>query len=74
MPYLKDPKTKEPSVSLTFTVVSFLVVLTTIGLQLAKYTDSTSGALELFYGCAALYFSRRFSSARGSVIDNEKNP
>jgi len=57
--YLVDPKTDKKSVSLTFLVIAFvLLVGFTIAeaLELTKLPGSFS---ELFYACAALYFGRR---------------
>lgn len=59
--YLKDPSTDKPSVSLTFLVTSFVLV---VGFSLASlfdYSKAPEPLMELFYACAALYFGRRVS-------------
>lgn len=70
--YLKDPKTKEPSVSLTFVVLAFAICIITIGLHLFKFVDTTSGALELFYSCCGLYFGRRWTNGKVTLEPEEK--
>jgi hypothetical protein len=58
--YLKDPKTGEKSVTLTFLVLSFLLFAGFAGAEALGYTKNGTGSLsELFYACAALYFGRR---------------
>ena len=58
---VQDPKQKEPSVSLTMLLVTFIVVLVAAGLDMAGKVKSTSVVTELFYACTALYFGRRFN-------------
>jgi hypothetical protein len=70
--YLVDPKTKEPSVSLTLMAVSFFVALVAIGLNIAKVTDNTSSAMELLITTAGLYFGRRLNF-KGNVYGSD-NP
>ena len=59
--WMDDPKTKEPSVSLTMLVVSFTGVLIAAGLHMADIVKDTSIMTEIFYANVALYFGRRFS-------------
>jgi hypothetical protein len=63
MKWLTDPKTKQPSVSLTILMISFVAAVVAAGLHLAKVTDSTSTCTELFYSACTLYFGRRFTFA-----------
>lgn len=58
---VNDPKQKEPSVSLTMLLVSFIVVLIAAGLEMAGKVKGTSITLELFWGTCGLYFGRRFN-------------
>lgn len=59
MPYLKDPKDGKLSVTLTFLVISFLLVAgVSVAAVMGKATNSDS-LLQLFYACAGLYFGRR---------------
>lgn len=61
LPFIQDPITKLPSVSLTNLIISILFLLTAAGLDLAGKVKGTSIALEYFGVSAALYFSRRIS-------------
>jgi hypothetical protein len=61
LPTIRDPKTKEGSVSLTLVFISFNMVL--VGL-VGKWAGALGGidlnqALNLFYACAALYWGRK---------------
>lgn len=70
LPWVIDPKTKEPSVSLTTLVISLVAVLAAIGLNIAKLTDQTTPALTFFATAAGLYFSRRIQFG-GQVYGND---
>lgn len=67
--WLRDPKSKEPSVSLSLMFISFVALLCASTLHLAKMTENTSSLTELFGITTSLYFGRRFTSKSGSVID-----
>ena len=71
--YLKDPTTNKPSVSLTFLVSSFLLV---VGFSIASmfdYGNAPEPLMDLFYACAALYFGRRVNiGAKSFSTSNEK--
>lgn len=67
-----NKETDDKSVSLTMVVVAFLAVLVANGLELAKVTESTASLMELFYATAGLYWGRKFTSAKGTVVDNTK--
>lgn len=59
--YLVDPKDGKQSVTLTFLVVSFLLIA---GFSVANVLDHAKDPeplMQLFYACAALYFGRRVS-------------
>lgn len=58
--WIKDPKDKSKSVSLTLLVASFVGLLIASGLEIAGVVETTSGLSELFYSTVALYFGRRF--------------
>ena len=79
MPYLKDPRTKAPSVSLTLLVLSFLALLIASTFHLSGLVQNTSSLTELFAITSSLYFGRRISTKSGDIIDNpttnnEKGP
>lgn len=59
--FITDPRTKEPSVSLTLLLVTFASVLLAACLQMAGVISDTSVLTELFYANSALYFGRRFT-------------
>jgi len=61
LPWVVDPKTKEPSVSLTLMIVSFVLALAAWALILAKKIEAPSIIMELFYSTACLYFGRKIS-------------
>lgn len=69
--FLTDPKSKQPSVSLTLLIISFLALLCASLLHISKITDSTSSLMELFVTTASLYFGRRVNvSKTGSSMDS----
>lgn len=61
--WIKDPKTKESSVSLTMLVSAFAIALIACALHMAKVVENISSVTELFYATTALYFGRRFTAA-----------
>lgn len=61
IPFVQDPITKVPSVSLTNLVISILFLLVAASLDLAGKVKGTSIALEYFGVSSALYFSRRIN-------------
>jgi len=70
---IKDPKQKEPSVSLTMMLIAFIVALVAAGLDMAGKIKSTSVTLELFWGVTALYFGRRFNIGGKQIgLDKDK--
>lgn len=64
--WMDDPKTKEPSVSLSMLVVSFVGVLVAAGLHMSDIVKDTSVMTEIFYANVALYFGRRFTAGNKS--------
>jgi hypothetical protein len=70
--WVADPKTKEPSVSLTMLVSSFVIALIACGLHMAKVVENISSVTELFYATTALYFGRRFSM-NGKTYSSESS-
>lgn len=58
---INDPTTKQPSVSLTLLLVSFVVLVVAGCLQMLKHIDSVSIFLELYLSNIALYFSRKIN-------------
>lgn len=72
--FIKDPRTKTPSVSLTMLMISFALVLFGI---LNKWTQWIQGveldnAMELLYLTTGLYFGRAMSKQTSGTIDPEK--
>jgi hypothetical protein len=61
IPFVQDPITKTPSVSLSNLVISVLFLLVAASLDLAGKVKGTSIALEYFGVSSALYFSRRIN-------------
>lgn len=59
--YLKDPKTNEPSLTLTLMWISFYMLIAgSIAFILGKI-DSIGPLLEIYVTNSTLYFSRRFT-------------
>lgn len=71
--YLKDPTTGLPSVSLTFLVISFVLLVGFSTANVLEYAKDPGPFLELFYACAALYFGRRVSIGNKSFSINNKD-
>lgn len=70
--WIVDPKTKEPSVSLTNLVLAIVFLLTAGALNLAGVVQTTSIALEYFGLASALYFGRRMN-INGKTYDSQSN-
>lgn len=74
LPFVLDPLTKKPSVSLTNLVISTVFLLVAAGLDLSGKVEDTSIALEYFGVSSALYFSRRISiNGREFTSESDKN-
>lgn len=74
LPFIQDPITKKPSVSLTNLVISILFLLVAGALDLAGKVKGTSVALEYFGVSSALYFSRRINlNGRSFSSESEKS-
>ena len=69
--WITDPKTKEPSVSLSMLVVVFVGTLIAACLNMADIVKDTSCMTELFYANVALYFGRRFTVGK-TTASSEK--
>jgi len=61
IPFVQDPITKKPSVSLTNLFISTIFLLVAASLDLTGKVEDTSIALEYFGVSSALYFSRRIN-------------
>ncbi len=74
--FLRDPKTNQPSVSLTLLVTSFIfcilgLINTASHSKLFGDLDETS-AFNLFMASSALYFGRKISGGKDGVsVDKE---
>jgi len=74
LPFVLDPATKKPSVSLTNLMISTVFLLVAAGLDLSGKVKDTSIALEYFGVSSALYFSRRISiNGREFTSESDKN-
>lgn len=72
--YSKDPKTGEPSVSLTILWISVVYLLTMGVLQAIGKIEETNVALEFFGVSSALYFGRRVNiGSRNFGADVQSN-
>ncbi len=58
---LLDPKSKQKSVSLTLVIISFILVVSAAGFQVAGKVDNVSVFFEMFLTTSGLYFGRRFN-------------
>lgn len=61
--FIRDPLTKNPSVSLTLLLVAFLLSVFSLINKFAKIVDGVDvdNTLELLVVCASLYFGRSLS-------------
>ena len=69
MTWMNDPKTKQQSVSLTLVCASFAIAAIAMGLEVANVTKTTSGSFELFFTCCGLYWSRKYQSSKGAILE-----
>lgn len=57
--WITDPKAKEPSVTLTLTMYSLVLLSLAGALQVAKVVENTGPFLEIFITCFFAYVGRR---------------
>jgi len=57
--WLRDPKNRKRSVSLSLLAVSFVLVVGASTAQMLGLIENTGLAAEIFYSCCATYFGRR---------------
>ena len=69
--YLKDPKDGTASVTLTFLVVSFVLVVGFSVAAVLGHTKDTEPLMQLFYACSALYFGRRVTIGNKTYSNKE---
>jgi hypothetical protein len=76
IPWVKDPKNKMPSVTLSLLLVSFTSLLIASTFHISGVTQNTSSLLELFYATSAMYLGRRFTFAGKSFSadNNDSSP
>ena len=72
LPFLRDPLTQKPSVTLTMLLISFNFYLFTLVNQLAKFFSDIDGAGQLLIITSSLYLGRSFSTKSGSSKDHKK--
>ena len=72
LPYLRDPLTQKPSVTLTMLFISFNFYLFTLINQFAKFFSDIDGAGQLLIITSGLYLGRSFSTKSGSSKDHKK--
>lgn len=74
---LKDPKTKEPSITFSMLIVSFVICcLALIGKLSSSPTIQSidfNNSFNLFLACAGLYWGRKLQTPTGSVETNSEN-
>jgi hypothetical protein len=66
-----DPVTGKPSVSLTLMVIAAAICVAAQCLEMAAVIKTTSMSYEMFATTCGLYFGRKFSSSKGSILDKE---
>ena len=74
VPMLRDPKTKQGSISLTLVIVSFMTWMVSI---VGKAADALGGmnpdqCLNMFVVCAGLYWGRKFQKDGTKIVISEK--
>jgi uncharacterized membrane protein YhhN len=69
--WIKDPKSKEDSVSLTLLMTTFVICMVATALEAASIIHTTSMAFEMFGAASGLYFGRKFTGSKNQVIDKE---
>jgi len=69
--WVNDPKTGEASVSLTLVILSAGLLTIAMSLEMIGIIRSTSMTFEFFGAACGLYWGRKFTSAKGQVIDKE---
>lgn len=65
----KDPVSKQKSVTLMFTLISFTGAMVASGLLAAGTIKSTGDFKEIFYASLATYLGRRMTGSKGEAID-----
>jgi len=67
--FVRDPRTKLPSVSLTLMIISFLFVIVSLVNAWAQFVKGVDpgNSLELFMVTAGLYFGRSLSNKTRDV-------
>lgn len=74
LPFLRDPKTASPSVTLTMMIISFSVVLLGLAGKMAKVLDiDLQQALYFFMICSGLYLGRKIANGSTSVESDKNN-
>lgn len=72
LPYLRDPVSKTPSVSLTLMIISLLLYILTLVNKLAGWFSDVDGSFQLLILTTSLYFGRSFSGKGKGKADVEK--
>jgi len=73
MKYMIDPKTGEPSVSLTMLNIAIAAYLIAAGLSLVGIVSGVGPLQEFLYTTTALYFGRRFSFGSKGDFGNDSS-
>lgn len=71
-PWVIDPNTKLPSVSLTNLFIATLFLIVAASLHLAGKVETTSIAIEYFGISSALYFGRRINIGKKEFSSSKK--
>lgn len=74
MPFLRDPATQLPSVTLTMMVISFVVaVVSLIGkISISLKGIDTQQAIYLLLVTSGLYLGRRVTTKDGSTVESKE--
>jgi hypothetical protein len=67
--WIVDPKDGKKSVSLSVLILSVAMAAVGVGLECFKVIESSGAAQEFFMACAALYWGRKMTSAKGSSME-----
>lgn len=72
MKFVKDPKNKEESVSLTLLLITYSLLIVSGVLQIFKVVDDVSIFDTLFLTCSGLYWGRRIKLSKDTKeLDKE---
>lgn len=74
LPWVEDPNSKQPSVSLTVFVIATILMIVGAGLEMFVAIKASSLLEELFWAAVMLYFGRKSVSFRGKALSIDPEP